>query len=556
LADLNENGPDGLPRTRVSMTSRPGAQSPQESSAGSTDAAQGVRRRSPARTATVPDREARVEVLRLDGASVAIIAALTVAAFALRFWHLGAWGFDSDETFTLRDSLSPQFSNPRPLLYILNYFVVRPLVPLDEFGLRLLPAIFGGLAIPVFYLTGRRLIGNRSALLGTLLLTLSPLHIYYSQFARYWSLVFLLSAIYPYAIYRGLRERRRGPVILGLVAGMIAALAHPASVLLVGGLGLWFALTYLQGKDLRQLWSRRVVRWGVPFTALLVLVIVGRFMPMLQNWIVMHDGGNQTEFLLHLPGKPGVKQLAYLLSYVESLTLPLVLCGLLGIGFLWQGRDRSLALLLTCILAFPVAFLTLISFRTPVSTFYLVPPIPALFFGAGVLLDRLINLDGGLRPRWLLPATMTIIIVAAGAPTLVSQYRDGRRYDYRRVAQWLNGKIMPGDAVVSDQPKVLIHYLPNVEVQYLRGDATRLEKTLQGLSGAAPGAALWIVSPAPAHAFRTNPKIDLLREWLYEHCQLRNTVGVGRIDFRQYYLEVYRCPTSTPQARATTTHSE
>lgn len=537
------------------MTPRPGAQSPQESRAGYADTPQGVRLPSPVKAA-VSGREAGVNAPRLDGVGLAIIVTLTVAAFALRFWHLGAWGFDSDETFTLRDSLSPQLSNPRPLLYFLNYWVVRPLVPLDEFGLRLLPAIFGGLTIPVFYMVGRRLIGHRPALLGTLLLTFSPLHVYYSQFARYWSLVFLLSVVYPYAIYRGLRERQRGPVVLGLLAGMVAALAHPASVLLVGGLGLWFALTYLQGKDLKQLWSRRAVRWGVPFAALLTLAIVGRFLPMLQYWIAQHDGGNQTEFLLHLPGKPGAKQLAYLLGYVESLTLPLVLCGVLGIGFLWQGRDRSLALLLVCLLVFPVAFLTLISFRTPVSAFYLVPPVPALFFGAGVLLDRLIGMDGGLRPRWLLPTTMTIIILTAGAPTLISQYRDGRRYDYRQVAQWLNGKIVPGDAIVSDQPKVLIHYLPNVDVQYLRGDPERLAESLRTLSGTASGAALWIVSPAPAHAFRTNPKIDVLREWMYEYCQLRNTVGVGRIDFRQYYLEVYRCPAGRPQAPGATAHSQ
>jgi hypothetical protein len=34
---------------------------------------------------------------------------------------------------------------------------------------------------------------------------------------------------------------------------------------------------------------------------------------------------------------------------------------------------------------------------------------------------------------------------------------------------------------------------------------------------------------------------------MYEHCQLRNTVGVGRVDFRQYHLQVYRCPAATPR---------
>ena len=33
-----------------------------------------------------------------------------------------------------------------------------------------------------------------------------------------------------------------------------------------------------------------------------------------------------------------------------------------------------------------------------------------------------------------------------------------------------------------------------------------------------------------------------LARWLYSNCQLGNTVGVGRIDFRQQYLQVFRCP--------------
>ncbi|MEA2713012.1 MAG: hypothetical protein QOK27_973, partial [Gemmatimonadales bacterium] len=122
-----------------------------------------------------------------------LLAGLIVLAFLLRFWRLGDWGFDSDETFTLRDSINLNPSNPRPLLYLLNHYIVSPLVPLNELGLRLLPALFGVLAIPAFYFVARRLVGTRAALFGALLLTFSSLHVYYSQFARYWTLVFLLS---------------------------------------------------------------------------------------------------------------------------------------------------------------------------------------------------------------------------------------------------------------------------------------------------------------------------------------------------------------------------
>src|SRR5215213_8189308 len=205
---------------------------------------------------------------RRVGAEAVLFSGLVVLAFALRFWRLADWSIEADEVFMLRDSLHPTLKNPRPLLYFLNHYVVLPFVPLNELGLRLLPALFGVLAIPAFYWVSRRLLGTRAALFATFLLTVSPLHVIFSQFGRYWSLVFLLCAVYPYAIYIGLRERNRWIFALGLITGVLATLAHPASVLLVGGPGIWLAFTYLRPKYLRPLWNQRAVRWAVLVAAI------------------------------------------------------------------------------------------------------------------------------------------------------------------------------------------------------------------------------------------------------------------------------------------------
>jgi len=189
-----------------------------------------------------------------------------------------------------------------------------------------------------------------------------------------------------------------------------------------------------------------------------------------------------------------------------------------------------------------VGFLILVSFRTAISTIYMIPAAPVFFIGAGAFLDRLADVDIGLRPRWLLAATVTVVIIFSGVPTLISQYRDGRRYDFRGVARWLDDRIAPGDVVFSDQYQVLDYYLKNAEVQRLRGDPAPLIAALP----ASQRGALWIVAPAPSHAFRTNPGLGRLTAWIYEHCQLRNTVGAGRLDFRQQYLNVYRCPPALP----------
>jgi mannosyltransferase len=486
---------------------------------------------------------------RLASAWPLLLAGLVAVAFVLRFWRLGDWNFQATEMFTLRDSLHPRFTNPRPLGYLLNYLLVRPVMPLDELGLRVLPALFGALAIPALYFMGRRIVGSRAAFLAALLLTVSPLHIYYSQLARYWSLVFLLSAIYPFALYLGVRDRNPRALALGMITGVLAVLAHPVAILLLGGPTL-ILLFRVRREDLVRLWSQKAVRTGVWLLAVLVVAFVIRLVPVLQSWIAEHDKKpGYGQFLLRAPQHPGVKQVIYLLNFVESLTVPLVLTSVAGIYLLWRGRDRPLGLLLTSLAVFPLAFVTLISFRTAVSTYYVLPVVPVFFLGAGVFLDRLLELDWNVRPRWLLAAILLIIIAAAGAPTLVSDYRDGRRYDFRGAARWLQARLAPDDVVFSDQPMVLAHYLPGRRVYHLQSDVAPLMASARALrESASGGGTLWIVAPARSHAFRTDLEQGGLIEWIYRNCQTRNTIGVGRVDFRQQYLQVYRCPPAPPDA--------
>lgn len=488
---------------------------------------------------------------RQSRAPVIIVCGLTLLALVLRFYRIGAWGMDSDEVFMQRDSVNLRLTNPRPLMYALNHYVVRPFLPLDEFGIRLLPAIAGVLAVPAFFLVARRLVGSRAALFGAFLVTTSALLVYYSQFGRYWTLVFLLSSIYPYALYLGFRDGDRRMLAWGAVSAVLAVLAHPVSILLFGGFALWLVTVHLKRDQLARLWRQRGVRWGVLVSAILAVGIALRFVPMLQNWIAEHDkvppserGG---EFLLHVPSAQGLRQMSLFLAYVVNLTPPLVLVGVLGIYLLWQGRDRPLALLLASLFAVQFVFIALVSIRTAVSTFYMVPVIPVLFIGAGVFLDRLVNNGSGMRPAWLPAAAVTAMILASGAPTLVSQYWDGQRWDFRGAARWLDERIVRGDIVFSDQPQVVTHYLAGRQVYRLVADSVRLNRA-SNLVHEGGGQALWIVAPAPSHAFRTNPKLSSLTFWIYHNCQLRNTIGVGRVDFRQNFLQVYRCPPVLPAA--------
>jgi len=348
--------------------------------------------------------------------------------------------------------------------------------------------------------------------------------------------------VYPYALYIGVRERNRGALVLGIVTGLLAILAHPAAVLLAGGPLIVLSWTYLRPQYLRALWRRQGFRWGVVVALLVLVALLVRFIPILHGWITEHDENPASgQFLLRSPPRL-LKPAVYILAFVESWTVPVVLIGAVGVYYLWQARDRTLALYLTSLFLFPLTFLCLIMFRTPVSTYYLLPAAPVLFLGAGVFLDRAFEADWKLGPRWLVPAVLLILVLVPGMPTLVSQYLNGRRFDFRGVAQWLQPKLTEGDVIFSDSPASMGYYLPDADVKHLRYNLEPLKEAVRAVGERGGGGALWIVAPAPAHAFRTNLKQGGLSRWIYDNCQLRNTIGGSRVDFRQQYLQVYRCP--------------
>jgi hypothetical protein len=459
----------------------------------------------------------------------------------LRLFRLGQWGFEGDEIFTLKDSLHINPSNPRPLLYLLNHYVIASFHPLDELGMRIFPALFGILAIPTLYWVGKRLLGNRAAMFAALLLTLNPMHLYHSQYARYWSLVFLLSAIYPYALYWGVREHNRRWLIFGLITGVLAVLAHPVALLPFAGL-LLGALFHVRRDLLPKLWSRPLTRWVIILGGILVILAAVRSASLLHEWVGSHDVKTRVPDRLFSRRPIGLKQLAILAAFVDDLTLPVAVLGAVGLYVLWRWRNRPVGTLLACLLVVPVLTILVISSRTPVSPNYLIMASPVVFLAAGKMLDELSRVELGLQPRWIVPATLTIISISAGLPSLISQYRDGTRYDFRAAARWLARHQSQDDAVFSDEFRVVAHYLPASDVEHLAADTVELARAVRALPDSGRARAVWIVAPAPSHPFRTSLSLHGLIGWVYANCQLRTSLGVGRLDLRQNYLQIFRCP--------------
>ncbi len=452
-----------------------------------------------------------------------LVVGLTVLAAALRLHQLGTWSFDGDEIFTLRDSLVTRWpAGPKALLFFLNYHLIRPWHALDELGLRLLPAVFGIAAIPTMYVMTATMLGRRAGLVAALLLTLHPWHVYWSQFARYYSLVFLATTVFPVALLFAIRDRRAGWAVAGAVAFVAGVLAHPSAALPVAGIAAWALLTERR---------RLPRRWALVAALGAVAVLVPIAWHLSRIWRTWYGMG-------HNWGHQGA---ALLLSYVDGLSLTLVLLALGGVAWLWSAGHRRLAYALIATVAVPAVFLVAASYIVSVSNSYLLATAPVAFMAAAWFIARLAEPGMAAGHGRLVSATCLAVALAAGAPRLVSHYRDGSRPDLRAGAGYIAEHAAPGDAIVADQSQLVRYYLPGRAVGSLRRDAAALGQVMAGLRDTMPAGTLWIVTTRRWRGGFNDLDLGAAAPWIAAHCGLKLARGAPRIDYKHDEVQVYRC---------------
>jgi len=180
-----------------------------------------------------------------------VVAGLTVVAAALRFATLGLQSYHHDEIVTasrvLRGSFwhamdAVGFSESAPPLYYALAWLWTQMTGTGEVGLRSFSALAGVATVPVVFLIGRdlRLSADRSidhpmegsidqraqrvGIVAAALVAVNPMLVWYSQEARAYALLALLTSLSLLYFVRGLEHgRRRDLMLWGLVSGLALA---------------------------------------------------------------------------------------------------------------------------------------------------------------------------------------------------------------------------------------------------------------------------------------------------------------------------------------------
>jgi mannosyltransferase len=244
----------------------------------------------------------------------------------------------------------------------LYYLLLRPWLTLagdDEFALRFPSAIAGVLTVALLLRVGRDWLGDEVARWAAFLLALNPFHVWYSQEARMYALLGLLSLAVLAAFWRVLQRRRQGDwVILGVLSALAYATHYFALYLpLIEFVFLLVAF---------RRYHHTLARWAA-VQALAVLPLAG--------WLTaLYTTAGGTFGIGWIPAPQLIDPLLTLwsfgMAYDGLLTLWVVAGSVMWGGLLvlgvWRGSvSKSVRLFLLLSLALPPLATLLLSLRRP-----------------------------------------------------------------------------------------------------------------------------------------------------------------------------------------------
>jgi mannosyltransferase len=188
------------------------------------------------------------EAVRTRSRTFWIVAGLTLLAAGLRFATLGAQAYHHDEIVTASRVLRGDFwhamdavgfSESAPPLYYALAWLWTQVTGTGEFGLRSFSALAGVATVPVAYLIGAELRDRRAGIAAAALVAVNPMLLWYSQEARSYALMVLLTAIAALYFVRALGGgRRRDFTGWGLASGLALA-THYFALFPVALEGIW-----------------------------------------------------------------------------------------------------------------------------------------------------------------------------------------------------------------------------------------------------------------------------------------------------------------------------
>jgi uncharacterized membrane protein len=218
-----------------------------------------------------------------------------------------------------------------PLYYFALHYWMK-LFGDTETAARLLSALFGIFCLPVVYKIAAHLFDRSTALLATLLLALSRFHLEFSQEARMYSLLVLLSLCSIYFFIKLLEGRSRYTLALYIAASALMMYTHVYSFFILAAENLYLlTLVFAERDAFKRVWKL----WLASQVTLALL-----FLPWLS---VQAQQFSRVQQGFWIPKLPPNLLFTTLVIYAGSYPLAWILLSLVALALFsgWKGWNEK-----------------------------------------------------------------------------------------------------------------------------------------------------------------------------------------------------------------------
>lgn len=420
--------------------------------------------------------------------TAAVLAAIGLLALALRLFRLGDWSFWGDEFFTVsgrEDGFNYQFFR-RSLASDLIQLAVRLLGP-TEWAARLVPALIGALTVVLLYFLLKPFAPRAVSPLAALFLAVSPWHLYWSQNARFYTLLLLFGAVSAVFFYRGLEEDRPHFLILALVFLGLATRERLVALFLVPAFALYPLLILLLrlARPPGLQWSRLLL-----FFAPLVLMGIPFILPYTRNFSAwMQNFGPATNSPLRI-----------LAGTVVYMTIPVAVLAVFAAVRLVLSRRRA-GLFFGLVAVTPVLLMMALSLvHYAANRYVFVSLVGWVVLAAWAVDDLFLQAVGGGK---VLAAGVLAVVLAVCLVDIGFYFTEwkGNRQDWKGALVYIRERMQPDDQVVVADVGLAEYYLGRQPLEYSQVDwvapgAERVWVVEEESASAAYGAALGQVQAA------------------------------------------------------------
>lgn len=474
----------------------------------------------------------------LSDKSLQILIAITLLGTYLRIHNLGTQSIWLDEAVSYElshvNSVSLVWTNAMadkhpPLHFLILHFV--SIFSSSEFMLRLPSAVFGILTIPMIYKTGESLFGKKEGLISAFILSISSIHIFYSQEARMYAQMVLFSIVSLYFLYRAYKENKNWLWAGFVISASLGFYSFYYTIFVLVPEILFYII--IQLKD--SIRSRRIVisdmknvRSFVLSMIIFLILISPVLMPFISQSLERTSGvptwglGQSSDFVIVI-----LKQFS---TYTNTSYVFVMLFIIGFIASMFNKTEREQAMLLGLMFSVPFIASYVLAANMPFVPRHMLFILPIYVLAISRGITGIANFMYQIPPsgvdklkmsRLAVMLMLTCLIALLCLQPLSSYYSTSQKNDWGEVSNYFNDVTNPGDVIVS-----LPGYMATPLKFYYDYSGTQREgassaETLENINSKYEGVRIWYVVTWDIRA--ANPEGDALN-WLGQNTQMVNQI--------------------------------